>query len=185
MEDRFAKLPAARFGARTVAIAGALGALMTGALRAAGPTPAPLSCPNAAQYTDAGTKCTQANQSNDVDSEVAFCPNAALEAGECATAEVGLAKIDEIGNEASFSMMTGVAMFTQSHGQNVDVATGWLRVAMALFRKVYSDPAAPEGLRASARRYMGLISQMTWYVDGPPPQSPPGPAARPPSQLFY
>lgn len=179
MEGRSTKLLAPQLRARTMAIAGALSLLMTATARASS-SPAPLSCPNAAQYTEAGTKCTAANRANDVDSEATFCPNAALEAGECATAEVGLAKIDEIGNEASFSMMTGIAMFTQSDGQYVDVALGWLRVAMALFRKLYSDPTAPADVRADAYRHMRTISQTAWYIDGPPPSSPPGPAAAPP-----
>jgi hypothetical protein len=165
---------------RTVVTTSVLSVLMAGAVQAANPTPAPLSCLNAAQYTQAGTKCTHAFEINDLNSEVKSCRDAALEAGECATAEAGLAKLDDIGNEASFSMMTGVAVFTQSHGQNVDVAIDWLRVAMALFRKLYYDSAAPANVRADAYRDMGVILQKSWYVDGPPPSSPPGPSAVPP-----
>jgi hypothetical protein len=169
---------AGRMDVRAIVAAGAFNVLLTGVAQAA--TPPPMSCPNAARYTEAGTQCTQASQANDVDSAVRFCQAAALEAGECAQAEAGLARIDEIGNEASFARMAGVAIFTQSHGQNLDVATGWLRVAMALYRKLYFDPAAPADVRADAQRDMGLISQMSWYVDGPPPQSPPGAGAPPP-----
>lgn len=160
---------------RTVAIAGALGLLMTGIGLAASPSPAPLACPNAAQYTEAGTKCAQAEQAGDTDSEETLCRNAALQAGECAHAETGLAALDDIGNEASFAMMTGVATHAQHDGAAVD----WLRVAMALYRRLYEDPSSPANVRAAAHKHMNDISQLPWYVDGPPPSSPPGEPAPP------
>lgn len=165
---------------RTAIITGVLGVFMTAFAHAATSSPAPMSCPNAARYTEAGTKCTQASQGSDLEAQVTSCPLAALEAGQCAAAESGLARLDEIGNEATFAMTSGLAIHAQPNGENADAAIGWLRVAMALFRQLANDPSAPADMRDAASQKMSSIAQTPWYVDGPPPQSPPGAPAAPP-----
>jgi hypothetical protein len=160
-----------------------LSALTSGFAQAATSTPPPPACPNAQQYLDAGAACARATRASDVDSEVTSCRAAVLQAGQCASAETGLAKIDDVGNEASFALTTGMAVYKQSNGTAVDDATGWLRVAMALYRTLRDDTTAPEDVRAAASKDMNVILQTTWYADGPPPSSPPGNPASPPGGI--
>ena len=51
---------------------------------------------------------------------------------------------------------------------------------MALYRTLRDDTTAPEDVRAAASKDMNVILQTAWYVDGPPPSSPPGNPASPP-----
>jgi hypothetical protein len=153
---------------------------MTATAHAQSSTPPPLSCPNAERYTEVGKQCTQATASNDLQSQATYCPQAALEAGQCAASESGIGKLDEIGNEATFAMTAGMAIYTTSHGENVNVAVDWLRVASALYKTLSNDPSAPDDMKAAAEKDLTAISQTSWYVDGPPPASPPGGSAAPP-----
>jgi hypothetical protein len=155
-------------------------ATMTAVAQAQSSTPPPLACPNAQRYTEAGKQCTQATESNDLESQATYCPQAALEAGDCAAAESGIGKLDEMGNEATFAMTAGMAIYAQSHGQNANTAVDWLRVASALYRTLSNDPNAPPDMKAAAQKDLVTISQTSWYVDGPPPSSPPGGGASPP-----
>jgi hypothetical protein len=167
-----------RIGKMVVAVVFVLA--MTATAHAQSATPPPLACPNAQRYTEAGKQCTQATQDNDVQSQATYCPQAALEAGDCAASESGVGKLYEIGNEATFAMTAGMAIYTQSHGQKANVAVDWLRVASALYKTLSNDPNAPDDMRAAAQKDLTTISQTSWYVDGPPPASPPGGGAAPP-----